>query len=91
MRKAGAQVKYPVSLPKVEEMRYKGKSGIDMVGCEPVLLLGCALSNNLVAQFKNNLRKFLADLDDVSIKSIDELVKYNEEHAESCMPERNVQ
>lgn len=68
----GARVQYPISLPERSAMIYKGEGGIGYVG---------------FAQFRANLKEFLDDMEDVPVRSIDELVEYNKQHAERTMPE----
>ena len=68
----GARVQYPISLPERSGMIYKGEGGVAYVG---------------FAQFRANLKEFLDDMEDVPVRSIDELVEFNKQHAERTMPE----
>jgi hypothetical protein len=87
---AGAYTKYPLDLPEPTFKAEDGTASHD-VACmlRHILYSSRSKLTHAVWEFSHEeMPKFLDSFSEVRVKSLDEMIKWNEEHKSFAMPER---
>jgi amidase len=90
LKEKGCVVKFPVELEGISALTVDGEHAIMPIACECDRLLEGLFESNYASpvwDFKNLcIPRFLQAFDECPVKSLDDIVKFNEEHKDKCLP-----
>lgn len=86
-------MKYPIEMPIIASLAVDGKDAIMPIACKGYLSLAkCPLTSILLVwDFKNLcIPRFLDAFRDAPVQSLADIIKFNEDHREKCLPARRL-
>lgn len=91
MIEMGVDIVYPVELPSQASLTIEGQNCFEPVVCkfsQLQLKMACADDDDVDSEFKECLTEFIRDFKTTKMHSLAEIINFNLEHPELCLPPR---